>query len=247
MARPADEVVLVLGGSGTVGSGVVHAFLARGSTVVTCSRNTQSLQKLAGTFGAFGDKLVLLEGNVSDLEGSRKVLDTVLTRFGKIDHVVSSLGSWWQGGVLTKQSLEEFRRVLHDLAGSHFVAASTFLPAIAEHKGASYTFITGTAGEKVFTPESSLTTVGASALFGITLAARAEFKDKAVRVNEVRIGLMVLPADSAEKKWQVSHKDIGHVVAGIATDPAIRGQTVRVCSKDELSALLDKYKSAQCN
>ncbi len=91
-----------------------------------------------------------------------------------------------QKGPASQQSLAELNQTVHDLAGAHFVAAKTFLPELADQKGSSYTFITGVGGERVMSNESSLVTVGASMLMGLSKVFRHEFKDQNVQVNEVR-------------------------------------------------------------
>lgn len=88
--------------------------------------------------------------------------------FGRVDYVVAAIGSWWQKGPTTKQSLEEWNTTLHNLVGAHFVAgeagttpirnitminlflfsAKTFLPLIADQADSSYTIVTGGAGER---------------------------------------------------------------------------------------------------
>ena len=75
--------------------------------------------------------------------------------------------------------------MIQNRVGAHFVAAKTFLPELADQKDTSYTFITGVAGEKLVNPDASLVTVCDGALHNLSMVLRDEFKDKAVRVNEV--------------------------------------------------------------
>ena len=59
--------------------------------------------------------------------------------------------------------------------------------------GSTYTFIAGTVSEQCDTPDISLVIIGGACLYGVSIAARAEFKDTKVAVNEVRIGILVKP------------------------------------------------------
>jgi len=79
-----------------VGCGILDVFLKQGYTVVTASRNAEPLQKLADKYASYADKLVLLHGDIGEPQGAAKIVETVKARFGRVHHVVASLGSWWQ-------------------------------------------------------------------------------------------------------------------------------------------------------
>lgn len=38
-------------------------------------------------------------------------VEGVVAEHGQVDHAVSCFGAWWQGGLLTEQSYEEFAKV----------------------------------------------------------------------------------------------------------------------------------------
>lgn len=86
-------------------------------------------------------------------------------------------------------------------------------------------------------PGASLTTVGAACLFGISIAARGECKDKKVRVNEFRLNAWVkrdAEADASEGSF--SHFTIGHLVGELVAS----GKRGEVC---EVGAEQIKAKS----
>uniref|UniRef100_A0A8C8S178 NmrA-like domain-containing protein n=1 Tax=Pelusios castaneus TaxID=367368 RepID=A0A8C8S178_9SAUR len=95
-----DRVVVVLGGAGTVGSGIVQSLLERGFQVAVISRDGNRLEKLKSFVPALTrDRLHTLVGDVGSEEGAEAAKGALLQSVGKVTDVVSALGfSWWQGG-----------------------------------------------------------------------------------------------------------------------------------------------------
>ena len=92
-------------------------------------------------------------------------------------------------GVLTAQSVAVLQSVLENALFPHFVFTKAVLPLLSE--SSSMLFITGSAGERCFTPDASLITVVASGVYGLVSAAQAEVRDKKTRVNEMRISALI--------------------------------------------------------
>lgn len=93
------KVVVIAGTSGIVGSGIAHAFIEQGAVLVAPVRNEKSkvvlLNDLEGLDVASVDVLVL---DVGTEEGATQLADYIKGKYGEIDHAVSSIGAWWQGG-----------------------------------------------------------------------------------------------------------------------------------------------------
>eukprot|EP01080_Neovahlkampfia_damariscottae_P009137 gene9137-1226_t len=209
-----NQLVFVAGGSGTVGSGVTRALLNQGATVVVPSRSTESLQTLKEKYIRKEDaeRLFTIQADIGNEKDILKVKEYVLkiASENKVDfkHVVSSVGHWIQQSV-SKVELSEFNEAIHTLVGAHFLVFKTFFPLLQNVENSSYTFVTGGTAEKVFDVKASIMSVGASALRGLVVAAKAEGSKSPIRVNEFYLWLMVVPFDKVEKKFQNSHFDIG--------------------------------------
>jgi NAD(P)-dependent dehydrogenase (short-subunit alcohol dehydrogenase family) len=194
------EVVLVLGGTGSVGRGIVKALVERGHIPVVTSRVQEKLQELEREIEADAEQegkekpiCFLIEEDVGEEKGAKRVRDLVLQRYGRIDRVIVSLSCRWPLTPFSDLGADEFRKALDCLVTSHFVVARTFLPLLVKKNGGSYTFVTGRVGEFCANPELGVSTVAASALFGLVLACKAEAKKhKGVTVNEARIGIRVV-------------------------------------------------------
>jgi NAD(P)-dependent dehydrogenase (short-subunit alcohol dehydrogenase family) len=137
-------------------------------------------------------------GDIGDTNDAPKIVEKIKAKADRVDHIVASLGSLFLNDGFFESTLEEFNKAIHSLAGSHFVAYKNLLPLVRDQEGSSYTFVTGGAGERIYLGKAALTTVGAAALFGISIAAREENENKPVRVNEWRLFNLVTTHEKAD-------------------------------------------------
>lgn len=83
----ADRVVLVTGGVRGVGAGVSRAFLAAGATVIACARRPAEAPVEAG-----GRAIDFLPCDIRDADAVRGLIETVVERHGRLDHLVNNAG-----------------------------------------------------------------------------------------------------------------------------------------------------------
>ncbi|WP_405167533.1 SDR family oxidoreductase [Nocardia sp. NBC_01499] len=83
----ADRVVLVTGGVRGVGAGVSRAFLAAGATVIACARRPADVP-----IEADGRAIEFLSCDIRDADAVRALIDTVIERHGRLDHLVNNAG-----------------------------------------------------------------------------------------------------------------------------------------------------------
>lgn len=180
------KVVVVTGATGNVGWGAARAFLDAGAEVVTPIRDDASRARL----GLSAPGLHVVTADVSTEAGAEALARFVEERFGRLDHVVASIGPWWQKGPVIEQSLGELRDVMRTYVESHFLLARSLLPRMRDARGTSYTIVTGAAGEATIRG-AGLLVMAVEAQFGLSRMLRAEHLGDAVRVNELRIHVRV--------------------------------------------------------
>nr|XP_057931877.1 uncharacterized protein si:dkey-238o13.4 isoform X1 [Doryrhamphus excisus] len=209
-----DKVVLVLGGAGTVGSGIVQALLDKGSKVAVISRDNNRLERLRSSLSPnTKHHLVTIVGDVGSEEGAEKAKEVLLQKVGKVTDVVSSLGfSWWQGGPPHTQTLKDLHWVIESLLFSTFVSWKAFFPLVRDDANCSYTFITGGAGEKLLMPGTGFLTVGAASALAFCQVLREEYPDLSCKLYQVIINTGVATPDRLTPGY-LNHMDLGEAVA----------------------------------
>jgi NAD(P)-dependent dehydrogenase (short-subunit alcohol dehydrogenase family) len=177
-----QQNIVVAGGAGEVGEGITRQLLAAGATVIVPSRSPAKLEQLKAQVH-HPDHLIVKVTDISSLEAAEQLRAELKTDLGHIDHVVASLGGWWQGQPLIDISLELWHTLMNNSLTAHFIAAKTFIPLLQASKG-SYTLINGGGA---LHPVPTAGPVSASAagqlMFGSVLAA--ENKSYGVRVNNL--------------------------------------------------------------
>ncbi len=212
-----NKRIVVFGATGNVGFGVAAAALDAGATVVLPARSAESASALESQFGGRAARIVV--GDVSDGDQADLLAHTVRSQHGPVDHVVASLGAWWNGGRLvdqTSQTWEEVRRMLLD---SHVHAARTMLPLLSADESA-YVIVTG-AGAVQPMRTTSLLTIALGGTLALSRLLRAEYRDGA-RVNEVRIATRV---EAKPRPGVVPARSFGEAVLRVLASD-VRGAVV---------------------
>jgi len=108
----------------------------------------------------------------------------------------------------------------------HYSAGQYLIPRVETVPGATYTFVTGGAGER----RSIVSQVNAHAIWGLAAALREQHRDSSLRMIELRINLKLdRPAQerALDPRERPLSADIGDICGGIASsaDQAVRGVT----------------------
>lgn len=216
-------IVLVGGGAGGVGEGIVRALIEAGHTAIVPSRNPAKLDLLRARVASDGaaPRLVTWTAQIGHLAGAAEVRDRIVAEFGALDVAIASLGGWWENGRLVEMTHEEWEAVIHEMLGTHFVFARTFVPLLERQGRGRYLALGGSAAYVPLPGAGPVCIAGAGQLM-LTRIVRAE-TDPRVDVLELVVEGPVRTRDSetiAGPDW-VSADAIG----AIARELAERGAT----------------------
>lgn len=231
MGKLDGKIALIAGGTGNVGEGVVRAFLKEGAVVVVPSRSKEALEQLRGLLGSVAtDHFVPLVAQMGQIEGAEHLRDEILDRFGRIDAVVASLGGSWDGNVpLIQVPMDTWQQYLVSNLTSHFIAARTFLPVLAQQKSGSYTLLGGAAAETVI-PNYSVVAIPAAGQLMMAKILIEELKGSNVRINEVIAYGFVKTRSNDSHPGAVTADGIGEFTAWLASPEAymVSGSILRL-------------------
>jgi NAD(P)-dependent dehydrogenase (short-subunit alcohol dehydrogenase family) len=117
------KIVLVTGANGGLGTSVTQAFLEAGATVVGTS---QSIQQ-----SAFGSaNFTALPADVSKLEGSKRLVDEIVGRFGKLDVLAHTVGGFAGGQSVADTDDGTLQRMLDVNVQATFHILRAAIPAL---------------------------------------------------------------------------------------------------------------------
>ncbi|XP_019720841.1 uncharacterized protein LOC109513070 [Hippocampus comes] len=237
-----DRVVLVLGGAGTVGSGIVKALLDKGFKVAVISRDSNRLERLTSFISAnTKDSLITIVGDVGSEVGVEQAKQDLLKKVGKITDVISSLGfSWWQGGPPHTQTLKDLHWVMESLLFSTFVSWKAFFPLVRDDSKCTYTFITGGAGEKLLMHGTGFLTVGAASALAFCQVLREEYPESPCKLYQMKIDTGVATTERMTPGY-LNHLDLGDAVAKLVEQQNASHVVFTIrCPADLKSVVLDE-------
>ncbi|GCE23009.1 SDR family NAD(P)-dependent oxidoreductase [Dictyobacter kobayashii] len=182
------KTALVTGASSGIGLELTHTLLARGYQVVANSRTITS----AGTLAA-SERLALVDGDIADQETAKKVVDTAVQRFGRVDLLVNNAGIFIPKP-FTDYSMQDFERLVRtNLVGFFFVTQYAIEQMQKQYSGHIVNITTTLADQPVAGVSASMALLTKGGLNTVTKALAIEYAGEGIRVNAVAPGNIDTP------------------------------------------------------
>jgi NAD(P)-dependent dehydrogenase (short-subunit alcohol dehydrogenase family) len=124
----ANKVALITGGNSGIGLATARLFAAEGARVAISGRNPKTLQAAAQELG---DNVLALRADVTNIEATERVVDTLTKQWGKLDIVFANAG-FHEITPVGQTSLEQFERIIRANLTSVFFTIQTAAPHLKE-------------------------------------------------------------------------------------------------------------------
>lgn len=188
------KVVLVAGGTGGLGNAVSLAFLEEDATVVVTYRKEEEFAALKQAAGA---KATALEGAVVDVTDERatsEFVGGVLSRHGRVDALVNTVGGYAGGVTLWELETKVFDAMLSLNLRSGYALARAVLPAMLKQRHGS---IVNVAAKAAVDHGAGAAAYAASKAAAVALmdSLAADAKGTGVRVNSILPSIIDTPAN----------------------------------------------------
>ncbi|MFC5865360.1 SDR family NAD(P)-dependent oxidoreductase [Acidicapsa dinghuensis] len=183
------KVLVVTGASQGLGEGFVNAYRERGWSVVGNSRSIKASDD---------SDYITVPGDVGDPEIARRVVNTALDRFGRVDTLINNAGIWRPGpiGSITE---ELYRRVMATNVDSVFFATQTAVPAMQMQGGGHIVqVLTSLVEHAVQGVPAVLASLSKGACAAATRGLAMELAHDNIRVNAVSLGIIRTPLHEPE-------------------------------------------------
>ena len=179
-----DKVALVAGGTGGLGRAVSLAFLAEGARVVVTYRNQDELASLQNVAGAAVSRLEGHRVDVTDEAAVSQLVAEVLSKHGRLDAMVNTVGGYAGGIKLWELETRVFDQMLSlNLRAGYALARAAVAPMLKQKHGA----IVNVAAKAAFDHGAGASAYAASKAAALAMidSLAADVKGSGVRVNSI--------------------------------------------------------------
>ena len=195
-----DKIVLIVGGSGGIGSATGKIFAKAGAKVVLAARNQQKAEKVAKEINDSGGEAFVIGVDVTDLASVSTMTREVTEDLGSIDVLVNAFG---QGIIqpLLDIKPDDARQMLETNVFGTFLVTQTVVRHMATEKKGRVIMFPGTLG-KYAMKNSSVYAASKFAVTGFTKSLIEEHKRSGIKFTLMHLGGVDTPF------WDGKHIDM---------------------------------------
>jgi NAD(P)-dependent dehydrogenase (short-subunit alcohol dehydrogenase family) len=182
--RLKGKVALITGGGTGLGAAFTKRFVEEGAKVVITGRRKELLEKVAS--GLPKGSVYAFQGDVSDFESAKAMVDATISFGGKIDILVNNAGID-PAGTVVEVPIEQWKKVIDINLTGPFLMMKAAIPEMIKLGGGAIVNIASLAGVRCI-PAMPAYTASKAGLIGLTQATALDYGAQNVRVNVVAPG-----------------------------------------------------------
>jgi len=187
------KTAIVTGASRGIGAGLVEAFLKRGYNVVANSRNITT----ANPFAAAAN-IALVDGDIGHPETAARIVDTAISRFGRIDVLINNAGVFIPKP-FPEYTTEDFNTLVSTtLAGFLYVSQLTIKQMLQQKSGSIINVSTSLVDQPIAGAGAAVQIMVKGALNAVTQALAIEYAKEGIRINTIAPGVINTPMHKPE-------------------------------------------------
>ena len=236
------KTAIITGSGRGIGRAIALKLASQGANIVINDiPSSDYAEKTAEEIRALGVKAIVSLGDVRNIDDVKRLVDTALDEFGKIDIFVNNAGVT-RDGLMLRMSEEDWDLVLDiNLKGAFNCIKTVARPMMKQKCGsiiniASVVGVMGNAGQANYSASKA-------GLIGLTKTTAKEFAKKGIRANAVAPGFIASDmTDKLSDEVKASYfeaiplaqfgkaEDVANVVAFLASDSSsyVTGQVINV-------------------
>ena len=237
-----SKVAIVTGGSRGIGKAICQSFAENGCDVAfTYNNSKESAENLATELNKLGVKAKAYKSDASSFDDSSKLVDDVISDFGKIDVLVNNAGIK-KDNLLMRMDKEDFDSVVNTNLSSVFNLTKSSIRTFLKQRSGSIINISSVVGVKGNAGQSNYSASKAG-IIGFSKSVALELGSRNIRSNVIAPGF--IEADMTDSlsedvinSWKESiplkrggnPSDVGNACVFLASDLSsyITGQVLHV-------------------
>ncbi|MDX1587232.1 MAG: SDR family NAD(P)-dependent oxidoreductase [Balneolaceae bacterium] len=220
-----DKIVLIVGGSGGIGSAAAKVFAKAGAKVVLAARNKEKAEEVAKEINDSGGEAFVIGVDVTDLASVSTMTREVTEDLGSIDVLVNAFGKGIIQPLLDIKP-DDAKNVLETNVYGTFLVTQTVVRHMATEKKGRVIMLPGTLGKYVM-KNSSVYAASKFAVTGFTKALIEENKRSGIKFTLMHLGGVDTPFwDDAKVDMRVQRdkmltpEEVGKAIYYAANQPS---------------------------
>lgn len=235
-----DRIAIVTGGSRGIGKAIVQELSGHGAKVIfTYLKSDEAAKVLVDEIRQSGMEIEAAKSNASNFEETKKIVEHVVNKYGKLDILVNNAGVV-KDKALMMMDPSEWREVIETNLTGYFNMAKSCIVTMMKQKSGNIINISSVAGVVGMARQANYSSAKAG-IIGLTKSLAKEVAAYNVRVNAVAPGYIEtdMTKDLRQKEDLVrmipegrfgKPEEVARTVSFLASDRSsyITGQVVKV-------------------
>ena len=237
-----SKVAIVTGGSRGIGKAICQSFAENGCDVAfTYNNSKESAESLAAELNKLGVKVKAYKSDASSFDDASKLVDDVISDFGKIDVLVNNAGIK-KDNLLMRMDKEDFDSVVNTNLSSVFNLTKSSIRTFLKQRSGSIINISSVVGVKGNAGQSNYSASKAG-IIGFSKSVALELGSRNIRSNVIAPGFIETDmtdslSEDVINSWKESiplkrggnPSDVGNACVFLASDLSsyITGQVLHV-------------------
>lgn len=219
-----DNVVLVTGAAGNLGSAIAYRFDRAGAELALTDRQANRLELVCGELGKKSGHLLIGSIDLTDTASVENAVQQILQKYERIDVLINVAGGYRAGTPVHETPAEDFDFLMNLNALSAFITSKVVVPSMIEARKGAIINIGARSGLKG-KANSAAYDASKSAVIRITESLSAELKQYGINVNCILPGTIDTPQnresmpDADFAQW-VKPEAIAEVILFLASKSA---------------------------
>jgi NADP-dependent 3-hydroxy acid dehydrogenase YdfG len=144
----AGKIVVITGASSGLGEAVARLLSSEGASVVLGARRAERIETLARELTDAGGKAVAVTTDVTDSDQVKRLVDTAVQRFGRVDVIINNAGLMPQSP-LERAKIDDWNRVIDVNIKGVLYGIAAVMPYFKEQRSGHVINVSSVAGHKV--------------------------------------------------------------------------------------------------
>lgn len=186
------KTAIITGASTGIGKSIAKLFLDKGYNVVINSANASNLESTQKELG-HADRLASVAGDISHASVGKQLVETAVSRFGKVDVVINNAGIFQPKPFLEVEEKDLDRFLEINLKGTFFTSQAAVRQMLQQGGGAIINIGTVLVDHAIdgFPATAPISSKGG--VHALTKQLAAEFGRNNIRVNAIAPGIIRSP------------------------------------------------------